>query len=129
MTFESFMQISLYLCMLYCGMRVMRWWVGSKKNTERRKRERAARAVAETNTATQLWTREENIAVGDPYSGGRPSDAPDKVTREYLISKHGDNIAAYDSWKSPRGDDGEGYGRHMIVSEARAWDRERAKKS
>lgn len=113
---------------------VVESWFRAKKNVERRKRDRA---IAETKSATTLWNaldaqaREELLT--NPYS---ESDAPDKRTREYLVSKHGDNIAAYDAW-SPVQEHNKNRGvygqvrqdrRHTIIMEAMAWDKERTKK-
>ena len=118
-------------------MRAMKWWLEHKKDVKRAKRERAIaaadRARAETKTATELWNAEDAGAreywlANDIPSLGPASPAPDKITREYLISKYGDNIAAYDVWRGPRRDRDRDGRQQAIRVDAFAWNKEREKR-
>jgi hypothetical protein len=93
---------------------VVATYVEAKEGVERSKRERA---VVETKTATELWNADaasefEWVSLSAPYAR----------IRGYLISKHGDNIAAYDAWKKAMKDSGD---RPVtIITEAIAWEKE-----
>jgi hypothetical protein len=77
-------------------------------------RGKRARAIAETKTATELWAAEsrsefEFVQLSVPSS-------PDM--RNFLIAKHGDNIAAYDAWTKASKDTG---GLGPLFKEMLAW--------
>jgi hypothetical protein len=99
---------------------------------------RAERMVTETKTATELWAaddqrHEEATAVEmRQLSGhvhripGQKAGASEVLAREYLISKYGDNVRAYDAWiEAGKGEGAEGY--TALFEEVFEWQKKKYK--
>jgi hypothetical protein len=112
---------------------VVSTYVETKQGVEKDKR---ARAIAETRTATELWAADDDRAIADtatevPLPSGHVLRVrgrtgvyeSEKLARAYLIAKHGDNISAYDAWR--KASNGRADELTALYSEVFAWKKAR----
>jgi hypothetical protein len=116
--------ILLFVCFVFIPLflKVRRFQAETTESLARTERERA---IAATKTATELWVdadaRIEESA--DDWIPLKPSGS-EKLAREYLIWKYGDNVRAYNAWRAAgkgKGSDGN----TALFAEVMAWNKDR----